>query len=129
MYRRREELYREIHYALKRAGIGPATEIQEWRTRQAEIPNAEPPTIYLALKSLDLFSNFPEEEIEEIAQSSQQLNYDVDSRIILEGDSQDALDIIISGIVESRMKTADGQKTSMGQLTPGQDNTLVSSPC
>jgi len=126
MYRGREELYREIHYALKRAGIGPAMDIQEWRTRRAEISTAEPPTIYLALKSLDLFSSFPEEEIEEIAQASQQLNYDADSRIILEGDSQDSLDIITSGVVESRMRTSDGQKTYIGELMPGQYFGLVS---
>lgn len=126
MYRGREELYREMHYALKRAGVGPATEIREWRTRRAEIPTAEPPTIYLALKSLDLFSHFPEQEIEKIAQSSQQFNYDADSKIILEGDSQDALDIITSGVVESRMRTPDGQKTFIGQLTPGQYFGLIS---
>jgi small-conductance mechanosensitive channel len=126
MYRGREELYREIHYALKRAGIGPATDIHEWRTRRAEIPTAEPPTIYLALKSLDLFNGFPDDEIEEIARSSQQLNYDADSRIVLEGDIQDSLDIITSGIIESRMKTSDGQKTYLGQLNPGQYFGLIS---
>lgn len=126
MYRGREELYREIHNSLKLAGIGPAAEIQEWRTRRAEIPNAEPPTIQLALKSLDLFSNFTEEEIEKIALASQRLNFEADSNIIMEGDTQDALDIITSGAVELLIQSAEGKKTAVGQLTTGQYFGLVS---
>lgn len=126
MFRGREELYREIHYVLKKAGVSPAATTMEWRTRRADIPVAEPPTIQLALKSQEIFSNLSDEEIENLALLSQQLHYDLDSPIELEQGEVDALDIIISGIVEVFIELADGRKKVVEELGPGQSHGLVS---
>lgn len=126
MFRGREELYREIHYVLARAGVTPAVEVQEWRTRRATIPTVEPSTIQLALKSLDIFSSLNEAEINEIAQASCQLHFDAGSTIVLEGDSSDALDIITSGLVESRIRLPNGDQMLVNELVAGQYFGLIS---
>ncbi|PLX48134.1 MAG: mechanosensitive ion channel protein MscS [Desulfobulbaceae bacterium] len=126
MFRGREELYREIHYVLARAGVTPAVNVQEWRTRRAEIPTAEPSTIQLALKSLDIFSSLSDKEIDDIALASHQLHFDAGSTILLEGDSSDALDIITSGLVESRIKLPNGEKMVGNELVAGQYFGLIS---
>lgn len=126
MFPGREELYREIHYVFKRAGVSPAAEIHEWRVRRAEIPVAEPPSIQIALKSLDLFSTLPDEKINQIAQASRQIFYDANSTILLEGDARDALDIVISGVIEYRVKLPNGKQALAGELEAGQYFGLIS---
>lgn len=126
MFRGREELYREIHYVLQRAGVTPAAEIHEWRGRKAKIPIAEPPTIQLALRSLDLFYSLEEEEIEQISLASQQVRYDVGSTILLEGDGGDGLEIVASGIVDSQIELPNGDLIKTGEFAAGQYFGLIS---
>lgn len=126
MFRGREELFREIHYVLQRAGVTPATEIQEWRYRRSEIPTAEPSTIQQVLKSQDLFASLDDDEIEMIAQASRQFHYDAGNTILLEGDSRDALDIITSGIVKYHVKLPNGELRLAGELEAGQYYGLIS---
>jgi small-conductance mechanosensitive channel len=126
MFKGREELYREIHYILKRAGVAPAAEIHEWRTRRSEIPTAEPPTIELALKSQDLFSSLTDEEIKEIALASRQLHYDTGCTILQEGDCRDSLDIVISGVVESGIQLPNGKQIRASELAAGEYFGLIS---
>lgn len=126
MFRGREELYREVHYVLQRAGVTPAAEIHEWRGRKAKIPIAEPPTIQLALRSLELFYSLEEEEIEQVAMASQQLHYDAGSTVLLGGDCRDALDIVASGIVDSQIELPNGDLVKTGEFTAGQYFGLLS---
>ncbi len=119
MFRGREEVYREIHYALQRAGVTPSAAINEWHTRKATIPTAEPPTIQLALRSLDIFSSLEDDEIDHIAQASHQVRYDAGSAILLEGDCRDALDIVASGIVDSLVELPSGELLKTGEFSAG----------
>jgi len=120
MFRGREELYREIHYVLQRAGVTPSAEIHEWHGRKAYIPTAEPPTIQLALRSLELFHSLADEEIEQVAQASRQVRYDAGTTILLEGDCRDALDIVASGIVDSKVVLPSGELLTVGEFSAGQ---------
>ena len=126
MFKGRDELYREIHYVLARAGIAPAAEVKEWRTRKADMFTAEPPTIPIALKSQDIFYGLDDDEIEQIALASTKLHYDAGSSILLEGDKRDALDIVISGVVEARIKLSNGEQLLTGELGAGQYYGLIS---
>ncbi|MCB2181898.1 MAG: mechanosensitive ion channel family protein [Desulfobulbaceae bacterium] len=126
MFRGREELYREIHYVLQRAGVTPSPEIHEWRTRRTQAPTAEPPTIQLALRSLELFYTLDDEEIEQIARACRQIRYDAGSMIMLEGDCRDALDIVASGIVDAQIELPSGELVKTGEFTAGQDFGLIS---
>jgi small-conductance mechanosensitive channel len=120
MFRGREELYREIHYVLQRAGVTASPDIHEWRSRRATIPTTEPPTIQLALRSLELFHSLTDEAIEQVAQASHQVRYDAGSTILLEGDCRDALDIVASGIVDSLVVLPSGELLKVGEFTAGQ---------
>lgn len=120
MFAGREELFREIHYALKSAGIQIAPEAHEVRARKAQVTKAQPPTVLLALKGLDLGDRFTDEELEQIAAASRHLAFDPDSVILDQGDVADAFDIIVSGVVESSLQLADGSWKIVERLTPGQ---------
>lgn len=126
MFRGREELFREIHYVLQRAGVTPAAEIHEWRVRRAQVPTAEPSTIQHVLKSLDIFANLADEEIERISLASRQIHYDAGSTILLEENSRDALDIITSGVVKYHVKLSNGEKRLGGEMEAGQYYGLIS---
>jgi len=126
MFRGREELYREIHYVLQKAGVSPAAVTHEWRVRKSEIPVAEPPTIQLALKSQEIFTHLSGDEIEEIAFESQQIHYEAGSKIQYESGEIDAFDIVISGVVEVSMELPSGKKIAASELKPGDSYGLVS---
>jgi small-conductance mechanosensitive channel/CRP-like cAMP-binding protein len=120
MFAGREQLYREIHYALNRAGIQIAPEIHEIHTRRAEIAKAEPPTTLLALKGLDIANSLTDEELEKLAAMSQRFVFDAGTILIREGAIAGAFDIIINGIVESSITLSQGSRKIVDRLSPGQ---------
>lgn len=120
MFAGREELHREVHYALNRAGIQAAPEMHEIRARKANVPRAEPPTTLLALKGLDIASSLTEEELEKVASMSQSLVLDAGTILLHEGAIADAFDVIINGIVESSITLPNGSRKSIERLSPGQ---------
>ena len=126
MFRGREELYREIHYVLQKAGVSPAAITHEWRVRKSETPVAEPPTIQLALKSQEIFTHLSDDEIEKIALASQQFHYEAGSKIQYDTDEVDAFDIVVSGVVEVFMALPSGKKIAVSELKPGDSYGLVS---
>ncbi len=126
MFRGKEEFYREVHYVLQQAGIAPATETREWRTRRANVPKAEPPTIQLALKSQKIFSHLSQEELETLSRVGQLFYYDKGATIQYHTGEMDAFDIIISGVVEASIELPSGKKMTRGELGPGESYGLVS---
>ena len=120
MFAGREELYREVHYALNRAGVQAAPEVQEIHARKAEIPKVEPPTTLLALKGLDIASSLTEEELEKIASMSQHFIFDTGTILLHEGAVANAFEVIINGIVESSITLPNGSRKSIERLSPGQ---------
>jgi CRP-like cAMP-binding protein len=120
MFRAREELYREIHRALQQAGIEIAPQIQELRTRRARVTAAEPPSIQLALRSLDLAGVLTEQELEQIAESSEYRHFNAEHIIVAEGTVSDAFYIITGGLVDSVVKLQDGTPKVVETLGPGQ---------
>lgn len=119
MFAGREELFREIHYAFKRAGIQISAGIQEWHTRKAKISVAEPPNVRMALESLDVVSQFSDGELDKISSESRYMAFDAGAVILHEGEISDAFYIIISGIVVSGITTSDGTKKIVEELLPG----------
>jgi small-conductance mechanosensitive channel len=120
MFAGREELHREVHYVLSRAGVQTAPDIHEIHARKAEIPRVEPPTTLLALKGLDVASSLTEEELEKIASMSQHFIFDAGTVLLHEGATANAFDVIINGIVESSITLPNGSRKSIERLSPGQ---------
>ncbi|WP_161629861.1 mechanosensitive ion channel family protein [Desulfogranum japonicum] len=125
MFRGRDELFSEIHHVLQQAGVSPSAVTHEYRLRKAEIPVAEPPTIQLALKSQKIFAQLPDDEIEALANVSNQVHYEAGSEIQYE-DAPDSFDIITSGVVEVSMDLYSGRRVVTGELGPGDSYGLVS---
>ncbi len=119
MFRAREELYREIHKALQESGIEVAPQVQEMRTRRARITNAEPPTLALALKSLEFAGDLTEEELAELAARSEYRHFDAGHVLLAEGSVSDALYVIAGGLVDSNVLLPDGTHKELETLSPG----------
>ena len=120
MFAGREELFREIHYGLKQAGIQVAPDTHEIHSRRAEAVSIELPTILLALKGLDVANILTDSEIEEMANMSQHHSFEAGTVIMQEDETATAFDIIATGIVESSIKTNKGTTKVIDQLKPGQ---------
>ncbi|MGI9351795.1 MAG: mechanosensitive ion channel domain-containing protein [Rhizobiaceae bacterium] len=120
MFAGREELFREIHYGLKMAGVHVVPDAHEIHTRRAEVMSVEPPTTLLALKSLDVANVLNESELEHLAQMSRYHTADAGSVLLKEGDIANTFDIITAGIVESSLTTKSGATKVVDQLKPGQ---------
>ena len=84
------------------------------------ISQAEPPSILLALKALDVASEWTDEELEQIALASRYLNFDAGSIMLHEGEVAEALDVIVNGVVRSSLRLPDGSQKDVDQLYPGQ---------
>jgi small-conductance mechanosensitive channel/CRP-like cAMP-binding protein len=119
MFRGREELFREIHWALQRAGIGLAPEVREMRTRRAPPIQTEPPTILLALKGLDMAGLLTYEELEQIAARAVYVHFDSGHVILAEGAMSDAFYVIVGGLVEAAITLPDHTRTVTEVLAPG----------
>jgi small-conductance mechanosensitive channel len=119
MFRGREELFREIHRGLQEAGIEVAPQVQEMRTRRARATSAEPPTIALALKSLDMAGKLTDEEVAQIAARSNYRYFDTGHLLLAEGDVSDAFYVIAGGLVDTAVRLSDGSRKVVDTLGPG----------
>jgi CRP-like cAMP-binding protein len=119
MFRAREELYREIHLGLQEAGIEIAPEVTEMRTRRAHSNRAEPPTVALALRGLDVAGVLSDDELGQLAARSEYRYYDVGDQILAEGGVSDAFYVIIGGLVDSSVRLPDGSSKVVETLGPG----------
>lgn len=119
MFRAREELFREIHRGLQEAGIEIAPEVHELRTRRARSIAAEPPTIALALRSLDLAGTLTEDEVEQIAARSQYRSFDAGHVLVAEGAVSDAFYVIAGGLVDTAIRLPDSSRKVIETLGPG----------
>ncbi|MFW5723565.1 MAG: mechanosensitive ion channel family protein [Halochromatium sp.] len=119
MFRAREELYREIPLGLQEAGIEIAPEVTEMRTRRAHANRAEPPTVALALRGLDVAGALSDDELNQLAARSEYRYFDVGDQILAEGGISDAFYVIIGGLVDSGIRLPDGSSKVIETLGPG----------
>lgn len=126
MFRGREELFREIHYAFLNAGVHISPSIAEWRTRRAEANTRERPSIFQALRQLDVAREWSDEEIERIATPSRYLDFDVGTVLLHEGEVTEFFDIVIHGLVEASITLPGGAREVTELLGPGDYYGLLS---
>ncbi|WP_299288237.1 mechanosensitive ion channel domain-containing protein [uncultured Tateyamaria sp.] len=120
MFAGREELFREIHNALKDAGLQVAVDMQEVRYARATHNPMEPPNVLMALKSLDFAAFLTEEDLGEIASMSERAFYEAGSVILKEGEQADRIQIISTGVVEVSVSSNAGRRHYVDELHPGQ---------
>lgn len=120
MFAGREEVFREIHYALDRAGVQVAPPTHELHTRKADNYKAEPPTTLLALQGLDIAGWLTEAELESIALMSRHRTFETGAVILREGEVAECFDIVLNGIVELSIALPNGSTKALNRLSPGE---------
>lgn len=120
MFAGREELFREIHDGLNAAGIHVAVDMQEIRYARATQPQMEPPSVLMALRSLDFAAFLHEDDLAGIASMSQRSFYEAGAVILSEGHQAEGIHIISSGVVEVTVKSHTNKQHAVEDLNPGQ---------
>jgi small-conductance mechanosensitive channel/CRP-like cAMP-binding protein len=120
MFAGREQLFQEIHYALKGVGAQVSPAINEFRTRRATAMQVEPPTTMLTLKMLDLAGALSDEELERLAEMSVHKTFEAGTVLVSEGEVSQSIDIVTHGVVETSVMTASGKSTIVENLGSGQ---------
>ncbi|MDB3935588.1 mechanosensitive ion channel family protein [Granulosicoccus sp.] len=120
MFAGREELYREIHEGLSAAGIQVAVDVQEVRYARAKHTQMEPPSVLMALKSLDFAAFLQEDDLTGIASMSQRSFFEAGAVILSEGQQADGIHIISSGVVEVTVTSKANKRHKVEELNPGQ---------
>ncbi|WP_317056563.1 mechanosensitive ion channel domain-containing protein [Roseovarius rhodophyticola] len=120
MFAGREELFREIHDALGAAGIQVAVDVQEVRYTRALHTQIEPPSVLMALKSLDFATFLSEEDLADIAARSQRTFVEAGSVILDEGQQADGIYVISSGVVDVSVTSQTNKRHTLEELNPGQ---------
>lgn len=119
MFAGREQLFQEIHYALKNIGAQVSPGIHELHTRRADMMQVEPPTTKLVLKMLDISKSLSDEELDAIVEQSSRETVEMGTTIVAEGDTAKTIDVIVHGIVETSVRGQAGETRVVDQLRAG----------
>ncbi|MBK1724250.1 mechanosensitive ion channel family protein [Thiocystis violacea] len=119
MFRAREELFREIHHGLQAAGIEVAPQVHEVRTRRAQITQAEPPSVLLALQSLDIAGFLTGDELERLAARADYCQFDSGRILLAEGVPSEAFYVVTAGLIEAAVMLPDRTRKVTETLGPG----------
>lgn len=120
MFAGREELFREIHDGLSAAGIQVAVDMQEVRYARATHPPIEPPSVLMALQSVDFATFLTEDDLADIASMSKRSFFETGAVILDEGQHSDGIHIISSGVVEVIVTSQTNKQHVVEELKPGQ---------
>ncbi|MEM8776477.1 MAG: mechanosensitive ion channel family protein [Pseudomonadota bacterium] len=120
MFAGREEFFRNMHYALREAGIQTAPEIQEVRFQRTEKTEVKHPSVRHMLQSLDFTSAFDEEEKETLLNRSYAETIDMGSVLLAEGETSSSVDIIWNGLIETSVVDEHGKTRTLGTLSTGE---------
>ena len=120
MFAGREELYREVHDGLSAAGIQVAVDMQEVRYARANRGQMEPPSVLMALKSLDFAAFLHEDDLAEIASMSQRSFFEAGAVILNEGQQAEGIHIVSSGVIEVSVMSQKNKRHRIEELNPGQ---------
>jgi len=118
-FRGQEQLYMEIHKALKNAGVSPVGDIQEIRYSRATTLNPINPSIADSLRSLDIFSELKQNEIDQIAKDSEYRLVAADTVLLRENTRSRHVYVVVNGSLESSITIKNGQRAPAEQFSTG----------
>lgn len=114
-----EQLYTDVNRSLKAAGISPAGKLQEVKYSRASPINPVDPSIADTLRSMDIFSELEDKEIEHIAASSEYVLVTTDTILLEENTSSTHVHVVVNGSLESSIELNDGERAISDQLDVG----------
>jgi len=118
-FRGQEQLYLEINRALKNAGVSPVGDLQEVRYSKAPVINPNNPSIADTLRSMDMFSELENDEIDVMAASSEYVIVAKDTVLLEEKAASTNVYVVVNGSLESSIKLDKGQQVPAEQFSAG----------
>ena len=109
----------QIHSALRNAGIHVSAEVQEVNIARKRALNPLSLNISDSLRSLSIFSNMDNEEIEQIANASEYMMVDADTILMHENETVSHVYIVLNGELESSVTLNNGRRISGEQFSSG----------
>ena len=126
MFAGREELFREVHFALKRANMHIATESREVYVHRGKALDVKMPNIKLALQSIDVEGKLSDEELDYLADKGKHVLIDTGNVILEKGEIAKNIEILLAGIVDVSMEVEKGEWSTVERLNPGEVFGLIS---
>lgn len=118
-FKGQDELFMQIHEALRNADIQVSADVQEINFTRKRALNPLSLRITDSLRSLNIFSDLNNEEIEQIANASEYVMVDADTILMRENESVSHVYVVLNGEFESSVTLKDGQKIKGHHFTRG----------
>ena len=118
-FKGQEELFMQIHSALRNADIHVSAEVQEVNFSRKRALNPLSLNISDSLRSLSIFTNLNNEEIEQIANASEYMMVDVDTVLMHEKQHVSHVYIVLNGELESSVTLENGHRIEGEQFSSG----------
>ncbi len=115
----RNDLFMNIYTILSRAGISTAPEKYEIATETAEPRTLEMPSLRDELRNAKIFSVLSEEQIDILTEYATCHTYHPEEEIVSQGNDDNALLIITSGVVQVIKKNEKGREIEIARLGAG----------
>ena len=118
-FKGQEELFIQIHSALRNADIHVSADVQEMNIGRKQVLNPLSLNISDSLRSLSIFADLSNDEIEQIAGASEYVIVDIDTVLMREKQALSHVYIVLNGELESTVTLDNGSKISGEQFTTG----------
>ena len=109
-FKGQEELFLQVHLAFTQAGIHVSADVQEIDFSRKRILNPINLKISDSLRSLPIFADLDEEEIEQIANASEHVIVEADTELMHEKQPVNKVYIVINGELESSVTLDNGRR-------------------
>lgn len=119
-FKAQDELFREIHGALRDAGVRPAAPFQELKLERARPLNPVAPDIKQTLRSFELFTGLSDTAIEQVGAGSHYSFIEAGAELMVEGAEVNAVQILVSGSIKGTVILPSGRTIEVAQLSPGE---------
>ncbi len=118
-FKGQEELFMQIHQALNQAGIHVSADVQEINLSRKRALNPISLKISDTVRSLSIFADLDNEEIEQIANVSEYMIVEADTELMHEKQQVSKVYIVLNGELESSVTLDNGRKVIGEQFTAG----------
>lgn len=119
-FKAQEEVFREIHAALRDANVRPAAPFHEVKLERVQPVSPIAPNIGQALSAFELFGNLDAAALDQIASGSYYSLIEADAELVAEGAEITKVQILVSGSLRGVVTLPSGRTIEAVELTPGE---------
>ena len=118
-FRGQEELFTQINRALKQAGMGVSSNVQEVRVSRKQKENTVNMDISETLRSLEVFNEFSDEQISYLAEHAEVSMVEAEAIVIRENQNLTNVFVVLNGNLESSVSLENGKMIKGESLGAG----------